>query len=114
MFLMRACGSQERSSLQWSMRGRIMSSANFVWPVHFCRASTLRKGLPTTRSSAPSLPLPFLPLDPLPFPFLLITVDDLPGWQSVFSAHSCRRQLDGLVNLYVARAAAEIARKSFL
>src|SRR5438874_11961220 len=30
------------------MRGRKMSSANFVWPVHFARASTLRKGLPTT------------------------------------------------------------------
>src|SRR5438093_10778686 len=25
-----------------------MSSANFVWPVHFARASTFRKGLPTT------------------------------------------------------------------
>src|SRR6266568_2205960 len=30
------------------MRGRKMSSANFVWPVHFARASTLRKGFPTT------------------------------------------------------------------
>src|SRR5437762_13335113 len=30
------------------MRGRKMSSANFVWPVHFARASTLRNGLPTT------------------------------------------------------------------
>src|SRR6266550_812150 len=30
------------------MRGKTMSSANFVWPVHFARASTLRKGLPTT------------------------------------------------------------------
>src|SRR5947207_9208294 len=32
------------------MRGKTISSANFVWPVHFARASTLRKGLPTTLS----------------------------------------------------------------
>ena len=44
------------------MRGNTMSSANFVWPVHFARASTLRKGLPTTLSGFPLL-----------FPFLAIT-----------------------------------------
>src|SRR5437870_9969785 len=38
------------------MRGRKMSSANFVWPVHFARASTLRNGLPTTFSGFPLLP----------------------------------------------------------
>src|SRR5436305_5345118 len=35
------------------MRGRKMSSANFVWPVHLARASTLRNGLPTTLSDFP-------------------------------------------------------------
>src|SRR5882762_6009722 len=35
------------------MRGRKMSSANFVWPVHLARASTLRKGLPTTLRLSP-------------------------------------------------------------
>jgi hypothetical protein len=39
------------------MRGKTMSSANFVWPVHFARASTLRKGLPTTLSGFPFFPL---------------------------------------------------------
>src|SRR5215471_16573733 len=51
IFLMSAWGSWLRRILHASMRGRTMSSANFVWPVHFARASTLRKGLPTTLSS---------------------------------------------------------------
>src|SRR6266498_2813971 len=38
------------------MRGRKISSANFVWPVHFARASTLRKGLPTTLRGLPLFP----------------------------------------------------------
>src|SRR6266567_1952987 len=42
------------------MRGRKMSSANFVWPVHFARASTLRKGFPTTLSGLPLLPFCFI------------------------------------------------------
>src|SRR6185436_15929683 len=53
MFLINACGSWLRRILQKSMRGSTMSSANFVWPVHFARASTLRKGLPTTLSDLP-------------------------------------------------------------
>ncbi len=31
----------ERRSLQWSIRGSITSSANFVWPVTFAAPSTL-------------------------------------------------------------------------
>src|SRR5438270_5946372 len=42
------------------MRGSTMSSANFVWPVHFARASTLRKGFPTTLSGLPLLPFCFI------------------------------------------------------
>jgi hypothetical protein len=49
--------------VQNSIRGSTMSSANFVWPVHFARASTLRKGLPTTLSGFPLL-----------FPFLAIAI----------------------------------------
>src|SRR5215213_18710 len=46
MLLINACGRCERRILQNNMRGSTMSSANFVWPTHFARASTLRKGLP--------------------------------------------------------------------
>src|SRR5437867_11780884 len=56
MLLIIACGSCVRRILQESIRGRKMSSANFVWPVHLARASTLRKGLPTTLSGFPRLP----------------------------------------------------------
>src|SRR5260370_42548328 len=38
------------------MRGRKTSSANFVWPVHLGRASTLRKVLPTTFRGFPLFP----------------------------------------------------------
>src|ERR1043165_5562627 len=48
MCLISACGTCERSSLQNSIRGNTMSSANFVWPTHFARASTFRNGFPTT------------------------------------------------------------------
>src|SRR5688572_22280498 len=48
MLLINACGTCERSILQNNIRGSTMSSANFVWPTHFARASTLRKGLPIT------------------------------------------------------------------
>src|SRR6185295_12459517 len=57
MFLMMACGSWLRRILQNSMRGSTMSSANFVWPVHLARASTLRNGLPTTLRGLPFLEL---------------------------------------------------------
>src|SRR6266404_4684153 len=59
MFLIRAWGSWLRRILHDSMRGSTMSSANFVWPVHFARASTFRKGLPTTFKGFPLL-FPFL------------------------------------------------------
>src|SRR5439155_20464973 len=46
---MRACGTGERCSLQKTIRGRTMSSANFVTPAHLERPSTLRTAEPTTR-----------------------------------------------------------------
>src|SRR5688572_33267926 len=100
MLLINACGRCERSILQNSMRGRTMSSANFVCPVHFARASTLRKGLPTTLSGFPLL-----------FPFLVIqyqfmrfigpsqAVDALARQFRLFTAHaqigraSCRERV---------------------
>src|SRR5438445_9360527 len=64
MRLIIACGSWLRRILQESMRGNAMSSANFVWPVHFARASTLRKGLPTTFKGFPLLVLILYPRAP--------------------------------------------------
>src|SRR5258707_15500751 len=49
---MRACGCGDRNSLQCAMRGKKMSSANRVWPVTLARPSTLRRGMPITRSSS--------------------------------------------------------------
>ena len=49
---MRACATFERRSLQWSIRGRKTSSANFVCPVTFAAASTLAYGRPTMRVRA--------------------------------------------------------------
>src|SRR5262249_50015014 len=57
MLFIRACGTGLRNSLANSMRGRMMSSANLVWPVHFDRASTFRKGLPITLYGFPFLSL---------------------------------------------------------
>src|SRR4030095_3481462 len=51
MLFITAWGTWLLSILQYNMRGKTISSANFVWPTHFARASTLRKGLPTTFNS---------------------------------------------------------------
>src|SRR6266446_1418245 len=49
---MRACGTGERCSLQNTIRGRTMSSANFVTPAHLEGPSTLRTAEPTTRRAS--------------------------------------------------------------
>src|SRR5215469_18710527 len=54
---MRACGTVLRNSLVCSIRGKTMSSAYLVWPVHLAVASTLRKGFPITRKLPPWAPL---------------------------------------------------------
>src|SRR5205807_10387513 len=101
---------------------------NFVWPVHFARASTLRKGLPTT------LRFPLLP-------FVVIVVgaglvparfQDFAGRHKAYpynsftsiqtlarqlhrlAAHSCRGQFNRFIDFDVASAAAKIPRQSFL
>src|ERR1044072_3912607 len=78
-----------------------MSSANRVWPVHLARASTLRKGLPTTFFGFPLLPL-------------FITINYLSGRLRRFAAHARCSQFDRFVNFYIARAAAQIPRQRFL
>src|SRR5690349_21479560 len=83
------------------MRGNAMSSAKRVWPLHFARASTLRKGLPTTLFGLPLLPL-------------FIAIDDFPGRLGLLAAHPRRRQLDGLVDFNIAGTATEIARERLL
>src|SRR5829696_8904485 len=90
-----------------------MSSANFVAPTHFERASTLRKGFPTTfKSCARSawVPSSFL-TRPLPFPScpLLVAIDALSRQLQLFAAHLRGGQLDRLVDFDVAGAAAEVA-----
>src|ERR1700749_5035309 len=87
-----------------------MSSANFVAPTHFDRASTLRKGLPTTLKSfssrTPSSWARPLPLLPCP---LFVAIDTFSRQFHLFAAHAGRGQLDRLVDYDVAGAAAEVA-----
>src|SRR6266540_1929360 len=75
-----AWGSVLRSSLQYNMRGNIRSSANLVTPVTLATASILRSDLPMTLNAAKWCP-----------------------------PHALGGQLDGFVDLDVARAAAEVA-----
>src|SRR5262249_24716511 len=83
-----------------------MSSAYLVCPVHFAVASTLRKGLPTTRN--PALPLALLPVPLLP------AINALLGSFGLFAGHPGGSELDCLVDLDVASTAANIARQSRL
>src|SRR5258705_12320721 len=79
------------------MRGNARSSANFVAPVTFDAASTLRSAFPMTR-----------------------WVEDLSAIQrldrriSLLSTHARGRQLYRFIDLDVARAAAEVAGERFL
>src|SRR5579863_9087404 len=78
-----------------------MSSAYFVSPVHFAVASTLRKGLPTTRRPAGLLPL-------------LPAINTLLGSFCRLAGHPCGSQLHCFVDLDVARATANVSRQSRL
>src|ERR1044072_6456813 len=78
-----------------------MSSANRVWPVHLARASTLRKGLPTTFFGFPLLPL-------------FIAINYLSSRLRRFAAHARCGQFDRFVNLYIACAATQIPRERLL
>src|SRR5690348_7979801 len=118
---MRACGWGLRSSLAYSIRGKKRSSANRVVPVTFAVASTLRSGFPTTRradwgtggrldGTAFSVrPSARPPVRPLPD-----AIQRLRSWRRWFTAHARRGQLDRLVDLDVAGAAAEVARQRLL
>src|SRR5579863_4876394 len=78
-----------------------MSSAYFVSPVHFAVASTLRKGLPTTRK-----PFRLLPLLP--------AINTLLRSFRLLAGHPGSSQLHRLVDLYVTGAAANVSRQSRL
>src|ERR1043166_1348673 len=123
-FLMSPCGTELRSSLVCSMRGKTRSSAYLVWPITFAIESTLRYGLPTTRSffAPESLPEPPFGLDPLPAPPFdapllaapsLGTIDTLLGRLCSFACHARGCQLHRFVNLDVAGAAAQVPGQRF-
>src|ERR1041384_2439172 len=78
------------------MRGRLMSSANFVAPTHFERASTLRKGRPTTLISFESAALAPPDFEPLPLLFVAMkTLSSRPG--GCVRPAFCRRPALGTV-----------------
>src|SRR2546421_13018800 len=107
------------------MRGRKISSANFVWPVHLARASTLRKGLPTTLSGFPWLPLFVMIVGAGLVPARLFlwpngqgralplhsfeTKNALTRQLLLFTAHPRCRQLNGFVDFDIAGTAAQIS-----
>src|SRR3989449_9063857 len=99
----RACGCGLRSSLQYSMRGRDRSSANFVTPSTLAVASTLRSAFPTTRRAVgPSAA------------FLARAIQRLPCRFCPLASQARRGQFDRLVDLDVTGAAAEVARQGLL
>src|SRR5712664_2121861 len=94
--VMRACGSVLRSSLQYSIRGKARSSANRVAPVTFATASTFRSALPMTRDG------------------LRVPIQRLSRGLRDFPPHPRRGELDRLIDLDVAGAAAEVAGERVL
>src|SRR5437879_7036721 len=100
MPVMRAWGCGLRSSLAYNMRGRNRSSANLVTPVTLAVASTLRIAFPTTRRAAGC--------------FLRVPIQRLPRRLGLLPPQAGRRQLHRLVDLQVARAAAQVARQRLL
>src|SRR5256885_3313584 len=98
---MRACGTVERRSFMWSMPGKDQSSAKRVCPVTRARPSTRRSGWPTTASFGVSAMVV-----PVVRRAYLRRERRLP-------AQHARRRLDGLEDLEVARATAELAGERF-
>src|SRR6266576_3088214 len=94
METIRAWGCVLRRSLQNSMRGNARSSANFVAPVTFAAASTLRSAFPITRR--------------------LSAIERLGRGFCFFPPHPGGCELHRLVDLDVAGAAAEVAGERIL
>src|SRR3989449_1826596 len=115
---MRACGWVERSTLANSMRGRNRSSANLVTPVTFAVASTLRNAFPMRRKDGRTegatmagscIPFPSFRLS---VAFLLpAAIERLRCRLCRLTSQASRGQFDGLVDLDVAGAAAQVARE---
>src|SRR3989442_180448 len=101
--MMRACGTGDRCSLQKTIRGRTMSSANFVTPAHFDRPSTLGTAVPTTRRARP-----FPGRSPVPPPLDLPAMEHLLRRLRIRVSHPPGGQLDGLKDFDIAGAAAQV------
>ena len=79
-----------------------MSSANFVWPTHFARASTLRKGLPMV--------VKFLATDDTDKKRSLFeAVDALLREFDFFAAHACGGEFHCLVDFNITGAATQVS-----
>src|SRR5690348_11823222 len=91
------------------MRGKNRSSAKRVAPVTFAVASTLRSGLPTPRNA---IPLPSFRRSVVFF--LRLPIQRLRCRLGLLASHMRRRQLNGLVDLYVAGAAAQVPGEGLL
>src|SRR5688572_6125141 len=105
MLLINACGRCERSILQNNIRGRTMSSANFVCPTHFARASTLRKGLPTMLKFLSTVTGYTDSIQPV---YALL-------WQChLLATHSRRGEFHSLVDLNISGATTQVSRQRFL
>src|SRR5258706_9442327 len=117
---MRACGCGDRNSLQCAMRGKKMSSANRVWPVTFARPSTLRRGMPITRSSSRLALRSSAGVARESFSFAMRPPGQVFG---LTLCHLCsgipllrdlkNRGFDGFENLQIARAAAQVSGNRF-
>src|SRR2546426_4514567 len=92
--VMRACGWVLRSSLQYSIRGKARSSANFVAPVTFAVASIFRCARPMTRR--------------------LSAIKRFASWFGFFPTHAGRGQLYRFIDLDIAGAAAQVAGERVL
>src|SRR5437764_2188597 len=101
MAAMRACGTVERESLRYSMPGIAKSSAKRVSPVTLPSASTRRSGFPSTLKGRGSLPaIGRSPVD-----------GGKKRRRSRLAAQRAASGFDGVEDLEVAGAAADLARE---
>src|SRR4030088_426959 len=96
------------------MRGNARSSANRVAPVTFATASTFRSAFPMTECWTVEMLEGDLPSNLPAFARLRVAIQRFPGGLRDFPPHPRRGELDRLVNLDVAGAAAQVARQSVL
>src|SRR5881396_3867399 len=116
----RAWACELRSSLQYSIRGKARSSANFVVPVTFATASTLRCAFPimadgrTGEQAVWSGAFSVRPSARPPVRLLPAPIQRLFSRPGILTPQAGRRELYRLVDLDVAGAAAEVAGQGVL